>query len=181
MIKFVSYEIAVPLAHIFNLCISNGVFPDKLRIARIVLVYKTGNHTLCDNYRPIALVKSFSKILEKIVQINLVNHLELNKLLYTHQYGLKKNKFTEHNLLHIINLILESLNDGHFTIGVFLDLKKAFDFIDHDILLAKLNKYGITGPAHDWFSSYLSNRSQIVDINNSFSQPKSVDMSVTQD
>jgi sarcosine oxidase/L-pipecolate oxidase len=75
---------------IFLIFVPPGVFPDKFKIARIVPVYKTGNHTLCDNYRPIALVKSFSKILEKIVQINLVNHLELNKLLYTHQYGLKK-------------------------------------------------------------------------------------------
>jgi hypothetical protein len=145
-----------------------------------VPVFKAGDGALCDNYRPIALVKSFSKILEKIVQINLVNHLEINKLLFDHQYGFSKNKSTEHNLLHVINHISKSLNEGHYTMGGFLNLKKAFDVVDHDILLAKLTKYGITGTAHDWFSSYLSERTQIVDINGSLSKPQPVDMSVIQ-
>jgi hypothetical protein len=180
MLKFVSHEIAVPLAHIFNLSISLGVFPEKFKIARIVPVFKAGDPLLCDNYRPIALVKSFSKILEKIVQINLVNHLEINKLLSAHQYGFQRNKSTEHNLIHVINHISESLNNGNYTIGLFLDLKKAFDVVDHEILLSKLPKYGITGSALDWFRSYLSERSQIVDINNNHSKPRSVDMSVIQ-
>jgi hypothetical protein len=81
LLRFVSHEIAVPLSHIYNLSISQGIFPDKFKTARIVPVFKSGDSTLCDNYRPIALVKSLSKILEKIVQINLVNHLEINKLL----------------------------------------------------------------------------------------------------
>jgi hypothetical protein len=72
------------------------------------------------------------------------------------------------------------LNDGNYTVGVFLHLKKAFDVVDHNILLSKLTKYGITGQAHDWFSSYLTGRSQIVDINGNLSQPKSVDMSAIQ-
>ncbi len=75
LLKFVSHEIAVPLSHIFNLSISLGMFPDKFKSARIVPVFKTGDHSLCDNYRPIALVKSFSKILEKIIPISLINHL----------------------------------------------------------------------------------------------------------
>jgi retron-type reverse transcriptase len=180
LLKFVSHEIAVPLAHIFNLSISLGIFPNKFKTARVVPVYKAGDPLSCDNYRPIALVKSFSKILEKIVQINLVNHLEINKLLFPHQYGFLKNKSTEHTLLHIVNHISESLNAGNYTIGVFLDLKKAFDVVNHDILLAKLPKYGIADTALDWFRSYLSGRSQIVDINNNLSQSRSVDMSVIQ-
>jgi hypothetical protein len=140
LLKFVSHEIAVPLSHIFNLSITLGVFPNSFKSARIVPVFKTGDNTLCDNYRPIALVKSFSKILEKIIQISLVNHLEINNLLYNHQYGFLKGKSTEHNLLHVVNHITQSLNEGNFTIGVFLDLKKAFDVVDHDILLAKLHK-----------------------------------------
>ncbi len=178
--RFISHEIAVPLAHIWNLSITNGVFPDKFKIARIVPVYKAGDSTLCDDYWPIALVKSFSKILEKIVQINLVDHLEINKLLYEHQYGFLRNKSTEHNLLHVINHISNSLNDGNFTVGVFLDLKKAFDVVDHNILLSKLPKYSITGSALDWFRIYLPNRSQIVDVHSNHSQPQPVDMSVIQ-
>jgi hypothetical protein len=180
LLKFVSHEIAVPLAHIYNLSITHGVFPEKFKTARVVPVYKAGDTSACDNYRPIALVKSFSKILEKIVQINLVNHLEINGLLYEHQYGFLKNKSTEHNLLHVVNHISESLNLGQYTVGIFLDLKKAFDVVNHKILLAKLPKYGISGTAHGWFRSYLSNRAQIVDINNNFSEARPVDMSVIQ-
>ncbi len=149
LLRFVSHEIAVPLSHIYNLSISQGIFPEKFKTARIVPVYKSGDSTLCDNYRPIALVKSLSKILEKIVQINLVNHLEINKLLTDHQYGFLRNRSTEHNLFHVINHISKSLNDSHYTVGVFLDLKKAFDVVDHNILLSKLTKYGISGQAHD--------------------------------
>jgi hypothetical protein len=159
---------------------SHGVFPDKFKVARVVPVYKMGDSTSCDNYRPIALVKSFSKILEKIVQISLINHLELNHLLYKHQYGFLRNKSTEHNLLHIINHISNSLNDGNFTVGIFLDLKKAFDVVDHRILIAKMEKYGIHDASLNWFASYLSRRSQIVDINGNYSDPKTVDMSVIQ-
>jgi hypothetical protein len=82
LLKFVSQKIAVPLSHIFNLSMSHGIFPDKFKVARVVPVYKMKDSTSCDNYRPIALVKLFSKILEKIVQISLVNHLEINHLLY---------------------------------------------------------------------------------------------------
>jgi hypothetical protein len=117
--------------------------------------------------------------LEKIIQISIINHLEINNLLYDHQYGFLRGKSTEHNLLHVVNHITQSLNEGKFSIGVFLDLKKAFDVVDHEILLAKLPKYGILGTL-DWFRSYLSNRSQIVDINNCLSLPKPVDMSVIQ-
>ena len=90
---------------------------------------------LCDNYRPIALLSSLSKILEKIVSIQLVNHLDRNNLIYKHQYGFQKNKSTEHNLIHAINFIGNGMNEGKFTVGVFFDLKKAFNVCSHDILL----------------------------------------------
>jgi hypothetical protein len=162
------------------LILAQGVFPNMFKAARIVPVFKTGDVTICDNYRPIALVKSFSKILEKIVQINLVNHIEINHLLYEHQYGFLRGKSTEHNLLYIFNHISKSLNDVNYTVGIFLDLKKAFDVVDHSILLAKMDRFGITGTPHQWFTSYLTGRSQIVDINGSYSKPQSVDMSVIQ-
>jgi hypothetical protein len=180
LLKFVAYEIAVPLAFIFQLSIETGVFPDKFKYSRVVPIFKQGDPRLCDNYRPIALVNTFSKILEKMVAVDLANHLDLNKLLYTHQYGFQRGKSTEHNLIQVTNFIGEALNEGKWCIGVFLDLKKAFDTVQHDILLRKLKKFGISGIALDWFASYLSNRKQCVDIDGNFSDFKDIVMSVFQ-
>jgi hypothetical protein len=118
--------------------------------------------------------------LEKIVATKLTNHLELNKLIYEHQYGFLRNKSTEHNLIHVINNISSALNENKYCIGVFLDLKKAFDTCNHQILLGKLNKLGINGPALEWFKSYLENRQQITDINNHFSEMATINISVLQ-
>jgi hypothetical protein len=154
LLKFVSNEIAVPLSHIFNLSMSQGIFPDKFKVARVVPVYKMGDSTSCDNYHPIALVESFSKILEKIVQISLVNDLESNHLLYEHQYVFLRGKSTEHNLLHIINHISISLNEGSYSIGIILNLKKVFDVVNHRILLAKMGKDGIYDVSLDWLFNW---------------------------
>jgi hypothetical protein len=171
-IKLIILEIATPLAHIFTLSLNLGIFPDLFKTVRVVPIFKSGNKASCDNYRPISLVKSLSKILEKIVQISLVNHLELNNLLYKHQYGFLRAKSTEHNLIHVINNIANSLNEGDLAIGVFLDLRKAFDVCDHKILLSKLSKYGISGTVLEWFTSYLSNRKQVVDLSGYLSKPQ---------
>jgi hypothetical protein len=101
-------------------------------------------------------------------------------LLYAHQYGFLPKRSTEQNLLQIVNYIAEAINDNHYCIGVFLDLKKAFDVCSHEILLKKLKKMGINGIAHSWFSSYLQGRSQCVDIEGNFSEFLDLDISVIQ-
>jgi Reverse transcriptase (RNA-dependent DNA polymerase) len=180
LLKFVAIEISVPLAHVFNLSLSSGIFPSKLKQSRIVPIFKAGEHDNCDNYRPISLLSTLSKVLEKIVQIKLVNHLESNNLIYKHQYGFMKGKSTEHNLLHVTNKITEALNEGKYCIGLFLELKKAFDVCSHQILLKKLEKaFGVRGTALQWFSNYLSNRTQVVDINGSISKPCNVNLVTT--
>ena len=128
---------------------------------------------LCDNYRPISLQNSIAKILEKIVSTQLVNHLELNNLLYKHQYGFLRGRSTEQTLLHLTNKIGKA-------ISLFLDLKKAFDVCSHDILLMKLKKLGIKGKTLHWFASYLKNRVQYVDTNGSVSSPQNINISVLQ-
>jgi hypothetical protein len=155
LIKTIATEISVPLAHIFNLSLTLGIFPSKLKTSRIVPIYKTGDPELCDNYRPISLLSSLSKVLEKMMCIQLVNHLDRNKLLYDNQFGFQRGKLTEHNLIKAVNFIGESINSGKFGIGIFFDLKKAFDVVPHNILLKKLTKLGIQGTAHKWFTSYL--------------------------
>jgi hypothetical protein len=180
MVKFIGSEIAVPLAHVFNTSLESGIFPDKLKQCRVIPIFKSGSHLDCDNYRPISLLSSISKVLEKIVADKLLYHLQSNDLLYTHQYGFIPNRSAEHNLLQIINYVTSALNDGNFCIGVFLDLKKAFDVCSHSILLKKLSKMGITGVSHRWFSNYLSGRSQKVEINGKFSDSLGLDISVIQ-
>ena len=180
LLKVIAVSISVPLAHIFNLSLDNGKFPDKLKLSRIVPVFKSGDPKLCDNYRPIALVNTLSKVLEKIVAIKLTNHLQINDLLYKHQYGFLKGRSTEQNLLQVVNFISQSLNNGNFCIGIFLDLKKAFDVCSHNILLKKLKKFGIEGKAHDWFKSYLANRKQKVDIMGNLSDETTINISVLQ-
>jgi hypothetical protein len=180
MVKFVGAEVSIPLAHIFNRSLESGVFPEMLKQCRVIPIFKSGNHMECDNYRPISLLSSISKVLEKIVAEKLLFHLTENDLLYTHQYGFIPKKSAEHNLMHVINFVSSALNDGNFCVGVFLDLKKAFDVCSHSILLKKLKKMGINGVTHSWFANYLSGRSQKVEINEKLSEEQNLDISVIQ-
>jgi hypothetical protein len=146
----------------------------------VIPIFKAGDSLECDNYRPISLLSSISKLLEKIVVQKLVSHLTSNDLLYCHQYGFLPGRSTEHNLMQILNFITKALNDGNFCIAVFLDLRKAFDVCDHGILLKKLEKMGIRGTTYNWFKNYLAGRSQFVDINGSHSEALDINISVIQ-
>jgi hypothetical protein len=145
MLKFVKYELATPLVHLFNRSLSTGILPSKLKTSRTVPIFKAGNKNLCDNYRPISLLSTLSKILEKYVANKLVNHLETNGILYENQYGFMRGRSTVHNLLQLTNYICKELNEKKLVVGVFLDLRKAFDVVPHNILIKKLSKMGIAG------------------------------------
>ena len=119
---------------------------------------------LISNYRPISILPVFSKILEKIMYSRLQKFIDQQKILCANQYGFREKHSTYLALLNIIDYITEQLDSKAFTIGIFIDLSKAFDTIDHTILLKKLDNYGIRGIALDWFKSYLSNRMQSVEI-----------------
>jgi len=135
MIKFIGNEIAMPLTHIFNLSLNSNKFPNCFKKCRVIPIFKSGSRMECDNYRPISLLSSISKVLEKIVAEKLLNHLLSNDLLYNFQFGFLPNRTTEQNLIHIVNYIKNALNDNMYIIGIFLDLKKAFDVCSHEILL----------------------------------------------
>jgi hypothetical protein len=123
LLKDISLEICIPLAHIFNLSLTSGVFPKNLKTSRIVPIFKAGDPYICDNYRPISILSSISKILVKIVCVQLVNHLDRNNLLYLNQFGFQRGKSTEHNLMKVVNFIGNAINEGHFSLGVFFDLR----------------------------------------------------------
>ena len=180
MLKAVAIEISSPLAHIFNLSLKTATFPSSLKLSRVVPIHKGGKVDTCDNYRPIALLSSISKILEKIVSLKLVNHLEYHKLISPKQFGFQRGKNTEHNLLNVVNFISNAINEGQFCIGIFLDLKKAFDVCNHEILFKKLASKGVTGNSLKWFKSYLAGRRQIVEVNGHQSSQETIDMSVIQ-
>jgi mannose/fructose/N-acetylgalactosamine-specific phosphotransferase system component IID len=125
-------------------------------------------------------LSSISKILEKFVAIKLVNHLELNKLLYSNQFGFQKGKSTEQNLIQSLNIINNALNKGEYCIGFFIDLQKAFNVCSHKILLKKLKHFGINNIALEWFRSYLANRVQQVDVGGCLSDLTTINISALQ-
>jgi hypothetical protein len=110
----------------------------------------------------------------------LVNHLYRNKILYPHQYGFQRGKSTELSIAQALNYIGQAMNDNKYKIGVFFDLKKAFDVCSNEILLMKLSKMGIRGTALEWFKSYLSEQSQVIDINGNISRLRKIKISVLQ-
>jgi len=143
-------------------------------------IFKKGDRSSVTNYRPISLLNTFSTIFESIIATRLNKFLAKYDILYNYQFGFRNKHSTKLALLDSIDDILNSLNDKNYVAAIFLDLSKAFDSLDRDILLYKLYNYGIRGPMHSWFKSYLSHRSQYVNINNIQSTLESVDYGVPQ-
>ena len=169
-----------PLAHINNLSFVTGIFPDELKISNVVPIYKAKNEKEFSNYRPVSVLPVFSKLLERLMYNRLIDYINENKLLYKLQFGFQKGKDTSMALIMLVDKISEALDKGELAIGVFLDFSKAFDTVDHDILIDKLEYYGIKGVSNDWFKNYLSNRKQFVTYNSIKSDALSIKCGVPQ-
>ncbi len=171
-----------PITHIMNLSLSKGTVPDMMKISKTIPIYKSGDEHSLNNYRPISLLPTFSKILEKLMYKRLVNFLEKNKLLYKHQYGFRKKHSTIHPIIQFLSNTFEALENKppKPCMGIFIDLSKAFDTINHNILLNKLKKYGIRGTAYNWIKSYLTDRKQYIEIEENKSTLKDVNCGVPQ-
>ena len=180
-IKCIINEISMPLCHIFNLSFKQGHVPHQLKLAKVVPIFKKGGkQTSVDDYRPISLLPVFSKILEKIVTMKLSNYLSAHNIIHPNQYGFQSKHSTIHPMIHLLNKVGDAMNKKQYTIGIFWDLKKAFDLVPHDILLSNLKKVGIRGSELKWFGSYLKNRTQFVNIGNSRSSTKETSSGVPQ-
>ena len=159
-------EIKTHLFHVFNSSFKDGIFPDELKIAKVSPVFKAGDSSTLGNYKPISVLPIFSKILERLMYNRIYSYLSENKILFRNQFGFQKNMSTEHAILNLVENITKSFSDGKITLGVFIDLSKAFDTVDHEILLKKLQYYGISDITKKCLKSYLSNRKQCVCFSN---------------
>ena len=136
-----------------------------MKIAKVLPLHKNGEKNDKTNYRPISILPIISKVFEKAASHKLVNYLTKHDLLHNNQYGFRRNHSTTQAILDNLNYIYDGIDNGLSVLSIYLDFSKAFDSINHDILLNKLHQYGIRGSANDWFKSYLTNRKQYVFIN----------------
>ena len=164
LIKHIIYSIMDPLLFLLNFSLQSGQVPSKMKLAKVTPIFKKGDKLCVNNYRPISLLTSLSKILEKIIYSRTITFLQKHDIISNSQFGFREKHNTTHALLSLINTVSVSIEKSYHTIGMFLDFSKAFDTINHDILLHKLAHYGIRGKALQWFQSYLSDRKQFVTI-----------------
>ena len=179
-VKDAKHVIAQPLLHILNLSLSTSTVPASWKVARCVPVFKGGDAKELDNYRPISVLPIFSKILERVVHYQLYEYLESNKLLSPYQFGFRKNHSTSSAVVHLTDTVRKSMDMGKLTGALFIDLRKAFDTVDHECLTSKLPNYGIDNTELKWFQDYLSNRSQIVSFKGERSSEENILFGVPQ-
>ena len=152
------------ITFLFNMSISQGKFPDALKNAKVVPVHKDDSRLEMSNYRPISLLPTLSKIFEKLMYARLIDFFSKNNILFENQFGFQSNMSTEYAVNQVLNYIMESLEKNEIGVCIFLDFAKAFDTVNHEILLDKLEHYGIRGIALSWIRNYLTNRMQCTEI-----------------
>ena len=181
ILKLISPVIVTHLAHLFNLCLLQGVFPYNFKEAIVVPIFKSGDPFSFNNYRPISILPVISKVLEKIVFLQLSSFLASEGILYENQFGFRQNHSTYMPISILYDHVTSSIANKQVCAAIFLDLRKAFDTVNHCILLEKLKLYGLKHKVLDFFHSYLLNRSQVTKYNSFTSKsPKTVTLGVPQ-
>ena len=160
ILHLIKLNIAEPLSRLINLSFEKAIYFQNLKISKVIPFYKDkGSNLDSSNYRSISLLSNINKIVEKLMHNRLYSFLRKHKCIYINQFGFRKNHSTIHEHIR------DSLDKNNLACGICIDLQKAFDTVDHNILLDKLAHYGIRGIANEWIKSYLSNRQQYVSIN----------------
>lgn len=180
LIKDIQSSIVKPLTSICEKSINQGIVPSGMKIAKIIPLYKSGDTSSFINYRPISVLPVFSKVLEKVIYKRMYSHLESQNIFYKHQYGFRKKHSSYMALMQLIDHVLTAKDKGEYSLGIFLDLSKAFDTVNYNILLKKLEHYGFHGNTLKWLHSYVHNRQQYVSVNGTVSHKTSVITGVPQ-
>ena len=181
MLKSIISAISTPLSIVFNQSISTRKFPQKMKQAEVVPLYKGKDMDLVINYRPISLLITISKLLEKVIYRHVYSFLEKENILFQSQYGFRSNHNCEHAILELTGNILQAREKKEYPVCIFLDLSKAFDTLNHQVLHCKLDKIGIRGIAKNWFESYLSGRSlvaKVTTLENKITYSEAYDISI---
>lgn len=173
-------EICLPLTHIINQSFQTGIFPSLLKTARCVPIYKKNDAALAENYRPISVLSTFSKLFEKLFCARLLDFFNQHRLFNNSQHGFRSSRSTTTAIVDLLNKLYFDLDRGQNPIGIFLDLTRAFDLVNHDRLLDKLSSYGVRGVPQTWLRSYLHERKQYVEICGVKSETLTLDIGVPQ-
>ena len=179
-IKTIAAPLITPFTQIINQSIFNGVYPDALKTAKVIPLFKKDDNEIMDNYRPVSCLCPLAQIIGKVVNTQLTKYMMENKLFFNSQHGFRKIHSTETAAIELVDYTKNEIDNGHCPVSIFIDLSKAFDTIDHSILLQKLKYYGIDGIALNWFKSYLNERKQFVVINDSNSDLNFIKTGVPQ-
>ena len=180
LIKYCMNELLTPLTRIFNASINQAKYPNSWKIAKVIALYKKKKKDNPANYRPISLLNCFGKILERVVYNQMISFIKKHKILYIKQYAFREKHSTTHALVDVIDSIKKAIDKKNCMIGLFLDIEKAFDCVNHDILLQKLDHYGFRGHCQDFIKSYLSDRIQFTKVNGRESSKMNIQYGVPQ-
>jgi hypothetical protein len=168
------------ISHIANMAIETGRYPEKLKLGKVVPIHKKGSKTDPTNYRPISLLSIINKIIEKLLYKRLYEYFENFKIIYQYQFGFRHAYSTTMALIEITDQLREQIESKDITIGIYIDLTKAFDLVNHKMLISKLQSYGIRGTALELMKSYLSERSQYTKVDCTKSDIKKIQCGVPQ-
>jgi hypothetical protein len=180
IVKATYNHFIVPLTYVMSLSIIHGIFPNELKLAKVIPLYKANDPMIFSNYRPVSVLPLFSKILERLMYTRLLSFVRRYKLLYSFQFGFRPNHSPDIALICLMDKISNALENGEYVLGLFLDFSKAFDTVNHEILFTKLEYLGIRGVSLKWFMSYLTKREQFVYYNECESSRKVITCGVPQ-